>query len=116
MTLYIDTSNSEKIRVGISGELWVEDAKKERSQKLLGVIDNKLREKGLSLNDITKIEVNRGPGSFTGLRVGVAVANVLGWLLDVPVNNRDVKREGPVEPIYSYTKSSLAYTKLDIRS
>lgn len=100
MTLYIDTSNSEKIRVGINEDVVIDDAKEGKSQRLLGIIDRRLREKGISLSDITKIEVNIGPGSFTGLRVGVAVANTLGWFLDVPVNNRNVKREGPVEPIY----------------
>lgn len=98
--LYIDTSNSEKIRVGIDETLVAEDAKEEKSQRLLGIIDRRLREEGKSLKDITKIEVSTGPGSFTGLRVGVAVANALGWLLGVPVNNKDVKKEGPVEPIY----------------
>lgn len=100
MTLYVDTSNSEKITIGINGRLWTEDAREAKSQRLLGIIDRRLKEERRSLKDITKIEVNRGPGSFTGLRVGVSVANALGWLLGVPVNNKDVKKEGPVEPIY----------------
>ncbi len=42
----------------------------------------------LGISDVTEIEVNSGPGSFTGLRVGAAVANALGYLLDVPVNGK----------------------------
>ena len=46
-----------------------------------------------------KSEVNRGPGSFTGLRVGVAIANALGFLLKIPVNG---KRVGELEePVYN---------------
>ncbi|MDO8503323.1 MAG: tRNA (adenosine(37)-N6)-threonylcarbamoyltransferase complex dimerization subunit type 1 TsaB [bacterium] len=107
MTLLIDTSNSEKITVGINKDVVVDDAKEGKSQRLLGIIHDKLKEKGMSLGDITKIEVNTGPGSFTGLRVGVSVANALGWLLNVPVNNKDIKKEGPIEPIYSFTKLNL---------
>lgn len=37
---------------------------------------------------LTGIEVETGPGSFTGLRVGVAVANALGFALNIPVNGK----------------------------
>ncbi len=99
--LLVDTSNSEKITVGINDERWVEDARMEKSQKLLGMIESKLKEKGVVLDDVSEIKVNTGPGSFTGLRVGISVANALGWLLEVPVNNKNIKKEGPTEPVYS---------------
>ncbi|MBI4032976.1 MAG: hypothetical protein HY377_00430 [Candidatus Blackburnbacteria bacterium] len=101
MMLLVDTSNSEKITVGINDERWVEDARMEKSQKLLGMIESKLKEKGVVLDDVSEIKVNTGPGSFTGLRVGISVANALGWLLEVPVNNKNIKKEGPTEPVYS---------------
>lgn len=47
------------------------------------------------LKDIKLIVVNRGPGSFTGSRVGVAIANALSFSLEVPIvglvnkNNHD---------------------------
>lgn len=34
------------------------------------------------------IEVETGPGSFTGIRVGVSVANALGYSLGIPVNGK----------------------------
>ncbi len=40
-----------------------------------------LRKARLKLKDIDKIEANPGPGSFTGLKIGVTVANVLNWAL-----------------------------------
>lgn len=39
------------------------------------------------------IEVETGPGSFTGLRVGVSVANALGFALGIPVNGKKIETE-----------------------
>ncbi len=100
MKLYIDTSNSEKVIVGIDEERFKTDAREEKSQKLLSFIDELLKKQGMKIEEISEIEVNRGPGSFTGLRVGVSVANTLGWVLKVPVNGRNIVKDGPVEPTY----------------
>ena len=39
------------------------------------------------------IEVETGPGSFTGLKVGVSVANALGFSLGIPVNGKKIETE-----------------------
>lgn len=39
------------------------------------------------------IEVEKGPGSFTGLRVGVSVANALGLALGIAVNGKKMETE-----------------------
>jgi|SRR3989338_1374168 len=96
MKLYINTTNSEKIIVGLGTERVETDSKEGKSQQLLEVIATELAKRGKSQNDITEIEVNLGPGSFTGLRVGMSVANALGWTLNIPVNG---KRQ-LVEPSY----------------
>jgi tRNA threonylcarbamoyladenosine biosynthesis protein TsaB len=92
MKLYIDTSDGEKIVVGIDGKRFKTNARREKSQKLLSFIVEVLKKEKKKFEDITEIEVNPGPGSFTGLRVGVSVANALGWTLDVPVNGKDLKK------------------------
>jgi tRNA threonylcarbamoyladenosine biosynthesis protein TsaB len=92
MKLYIDTSDGEKIIVGIDGEKFETEAKREKSQKLLPFIDELLKKQGKKIKDITEIEVNTGPGSYTGLRVGVSVANTLGWALGIPVNGKDLRK------------------------
>lgn len=50
---------------------------------LLLAIDAALKEQGADKKQITKVTVNRGPGSFTGLRVSIAIANALGYSLEI---------------------------------
>jgi len=69
-----------------------------RAQTLLLLIDELLKARGLPHSSISSCIVNAGPGSFTGLRVGIAVANAIGWLLAVPINNQTVGV--PVQPKY----------------
>lgn len=88
MKLYIDTSSSEKVVVGLDSDRFESKAKQKASQRLLPFIEEVLKKRNKTVKDITEIEVNTGPGSFTGLRVGVAVANTLGWVLGVPVNDK----------------------------
>lgn len=101
MKLYIDTSGSEKIKVGVGGEIFETKAHEKASQKLLPFIDEILKKKGRDIHDVTEIEVNCGPGSFTGLRVGVSVANALGWALKIPVNGKNVGKGEVIEIDYN---------------
>lgn len=96
MKLYIDTSNSEKIIVGLDEKKVERESKVEKSQMLLSIIEDELNKKGKTLKDILEIEVVLGSGSFTGLRVGTSVANSLAWALKIPING---KRQ-LVEPVY----------------
>lgn len=88
MILYIDTSNSLKTKVGLDNKIYKFETKNHKSQKLLSLIDKILKKNKKSIKDISGIKVNLGPGSFTGLRVGISVANALSWVLDIPINNR----------------------------
>ncbi len=74
MKLYIDTSDRDTITVGIDNKSYKAKAHSKASQKLLPLIDDALKKNKITTADISEIEVNTGPGSFTGLRVGVAVA------------------------------------------
>lgn len=99
--LLIDTSDNQKTIVGleVDGKKYFLKAKSKAfmSQTLLSLIDKILKKNKLKLIDLTEIKVNPGPGSFTGLRVGIAVANSLGWLLKIPVNGKIGRL---AEPIY----------------
>ena len=51
------------------------------ASKILPIIDTGLSSLQLKLTDIDKIFVVNGPGSFTGIRVGVTVAKTIAWAL-----------------------------------
>lgn len=48
-------------------------------------IKNLLESQGKTMDEITGIVVYKGPGSFTGLRIGMSVANALSGGLGVPI-------------------------------
>lgn len=52
---------------------------------LLATVDRCLAEAGAALADLELIAVGLGPGSFTGLRIGVASAKTLGFTCSIPV-------------------------------
>lgn len=95
MKLYIDTRDNQKTRVGLDGNITERPAKENKSQQLLPMIKEILEENKKNLKDLTKIEVEVGPGSFTGIKIGVAVANTLGWVFNIPINGQK-----QVEPKY----------------
>jgi tRNA threonylcarbamoyladenosine biosynthesis protein TsaB len=51
---------------------------------LMGMIDDALRDAALTVADLDRIAVTVGPGSFTGLRVGIAAARGLALVLGKP--------------------------------
>lgn len=100
MKLYIDTSDSEKIVLKLDGKEFTAKSREDKSQKLLPLLDETLKKEGKKLEDIKEIEVATGPGSFTGLRVGVSVANALGWALGVSVNGKNLRKGEKVDIKY----------------
>ena len=54
------------------------------SVTLMPMAEGVLRECGVSLKEVDVIAVAAGPGSFTGLRIGVAAAKGLAWAGDIP--------------------------------
>lgn len=56
------------------------------AELLVPMVDDVLREAGVDRRQVTAIAVGRGPGPFTGLRVGLVTARTLGLALGVPVH------------------------------
>jgi len=60
-------------------------AGRELSAQLLTVIAQVLQEAQVSQSDLTRVAVYEGPGSYTGLRIGISVANAMAFSHDIPV-------------------------------
>lgn len=67
----------------ISYEVW--EAHRRLAETIHGKISQQLEMQQLTLNDLNGIIVYKGPGSFTGLRIGISVANALAYSLNVPI-------------------------------
>ena len=57
---------------------------KGHAERLMGIIGDVLAEAGLRYGDLSKLAVTVGPGSFTGLRVGVSAVRGLALALGIP--------------------------------
>lgn len=94
MKLYIDTRNREKISIVIfeKGKILIskEASSQINSNTALLLLKDALVEAGLKMEKISEIEVERGPGSYTGTRIGVAIANALSFALQIPINGKEI--------------------------
>lgn len=90
MILHINTQDQKTVRVSLKKDGKVVKSLSEEneygSQVLLPLII-----KLCDLKTLKGIEVATGPGSFTGIRVGVSVANALGFSLGIPVNGKKIE-------------------------
>ncbi|SFC99882.1 tRNA threonylcarbamoyladenosine biosynthesis protein TsaB [Bacillus sp. OV322] len=88
--LAIDTSN---FTLGIAliegsqiiGE-YVTNLKKNHSVRVMPAIETLLKDCETAPGEIGKIVAAKGPGSYTGVRIGVTIAKTLAWTLKVPLS------------------------------
>lgn len=83
MKLYLDTTSNKMTIVRLEDLEIVKESGIWKSQVVLPMIVELLKQKKANLKDITEIEVNPGPGSFTGIRVGLSVAQALALALNI---------------------------------
>ena len=97
MILHINTKDQKQVTVVLKKDGKVVDSvmaeNEYGSQVLLPLIEKILKENKMGYEDLEGLEVEIGPGSFTGLRVGVSVANALGYSLGIPVNGKKMETE-----------------------
>lgn len=55
------------------------------SRTLLPMAEDMLKNLGIELSEIDRLAVANGPGSFTGIRIGVSTVKGLAWSKDIPV-------------------------------
>lgn len=87
--LAIDTSNYP-LGIAITddnqviGE-YITNIKKNHSLRVMPAIETLCRECDVKPADLEKIVVAEGPGSYTGVRIGVTIAKTLAWTLQIPL-------------------------------
>lgn len=88
MILLLDTSTPVCKLSLIDGEWRFDDeweANRELAKNLLKYVQDNLEQNGKGWDDISGIVAFRGPGSFTGLRIGLTVLNTLADAQNVPI-------------------------------
>jgi tRNA threonylcarbamoyladenosine biosynthesis protein TsaB len=87
--LAIDTSN---YALGVAlieenqvlGE-YITNLKKNHSVRIMPAIQTLMRDCERTPGDLSRIVVAKGPGSYTGVRIGVTIAKTLAWTLNIPL-------------------------------
>ncbi len=89
MKIFVDTSTPNCYLALDDGQSEIKEynwyADRNLANGLLRYIVDKLEDSSLTLNDLSGIGIKKGPGSFTGLRIGLTVANTLAESLEVPI-------------------------------
>ena len=89
ISLLLDTSNQAlSVAVNRDGKMLAEintNYKKTHSETLVDNIQKVLSIADIKKSDINRIIVARGPGSYTGVRIGITVAKMLAKQLNIPV-------------------------------
>lgn len=88
MILLLDTSTSECRLVLIDGDWRYENnwqSNRELAKGLLAYVQSQLEGQGKTWKDLTGLGVFKGPGSFTGLRIGITVLNTISYSEEIPI-------------------------------
>ncbi len=89
MILFIDT-HAELITVALKTdkELFIKTQESEYSHSIytMPMIESIFKDNNLNVRDLKKIIVVNGPGSFTGIRIGLSIAKTMAYALKIEIN------------------------------
>ncbi len=90
LILNIETATKNcSVSVGKEGKLLaikeLNDGNYSHAEKLHPFIQEVLNESGIQINDLDAVAISKGPGSYTGLRIGVSAAKGLCFANDIPL-------------------------------
>ena len=89
MILFIDT-HDELITIALKNKenLFIKTQESEYSHSIytMPMIESIFKEKNLEIKDLEKVIVINGPGSFTGIRIGLSIAKTLAYALNLSIN------------------------------
>lgn len=89
MILFIDT-HDELITVGLKNgeELYLKTQESEYSHSIytMPMIESLFKDNNFNVKDLKKIIVVNGPGSFTGIRIGLSIAKTMAYALNIDIN------------------------------
>lgn len=106
-------------KIGVIGEINLY-VKVNHSNVIMNAVDSLFKLSGLTIKDVDRIAVTIGPGSFTGIRIGTAIAKGLAYSLKKPivgVNELDVlahmgeNREDIIVPLIDARKERVYFSK-----
>lgn len=104
ITLFIDTSTDTLI-VSIINDDVILDAitlpSSEHSKYAMSAIESIFDKNNIKRNSVNKIMVVNGPGSFTGIRIGVTIAKIYAWACNINVV--------PISTLKAYAISNMGY-------
>ncbi len=88
-TLYIDT-HSNKITMILYKEKKIlykreENTSSNHSENTMPILMEVLKKANIETTDLNEIIVVNGPGSFTGIRIGVTIAKTLAYTVNIPI-------------------------------
>ena len=89
MVLFIDT-HDELITIALKTDNQIHIKTKlseyAHSVHTMPLIEEIFKENNLNINDLNKIIVVNGPGSFTGIRIGLSIAKTMAYALKIKIN------------------------------
>ena len=117
--LNIETSTTVcSVSIGINGKISsvkeVNDGYS-HAEQLEQLIQSVLKESGLGIKDLQAVSVSKGPGSYTGLRIGVSLAKGLCYGAKIPLLSVPTLEAMAYNPKLSDYKTTNLVPMLDAR-